>query len=73
MVAGCLFTVVAGAQEAAVVQEDVQSQLAGQLLGLMDVEKNIQQSLEMVKKMQMEQLSLTPRQDSPGQECSRRS
>lgn len=66
VVAGCLFTVVAGAQEAAVVQEDVQSQLAGQLLGLMDVEKNIQQSLEMVKKMQMEQLkSMAPQgQDS---------
>lgn len=56
VIAGCLFTAVARAQEVAGAQEDVRAQLAGQLLGLMDVEKNLQQSLDMVKKMQMEQI-----------------
>jgi len=61
VIAGCLFTTVAGAQEVAAVQGDVRSELAGQLLGLMDVEKNLKQSLDMVKKMQMEQLkTMTP-------------
>ena len=66
VIAGCLFTTVAGAQEVAAVQGNVRSELAGQLLGLMDVEKNLKQSLDMVKKMQMEQLkTMTPHgQDS---------
>ena len=58
----CLFTVVARAEE------DVRSQLAGQLLGLMDVEKNLKQSLDMVRTMQMEQIKkMTP----PGQDAAK--
>ena len=62
VIVACLFTVVARAEE------DVRSQLAGQLLGLMDVEKNLKQSLDMVRTMQMEQIKkMTP----PGQDAAK--